>query len=152
MVARLALLQATAARLDAIPSSGPKITVYRGEVPTSPPLLAVDSTVDPARRVAPYVVLFGGAGNPIVQPDLAETADELDWSARLVVAAGYENDLLDAVDRIHAWLFRWTPAIDGTVCGRFTTPPGFDAAVRRFDQVQPIRFEMPLQYHLVATT
>lgn len=152
MVSRLALFQASIDRLEAISGSGPTISVYRGEIPTDPPLLKVGTTVDQARRIAPYVVAFPGAGDPIVEPDLAETADELAWPLRLVVAAGYEEDLLDAVDRVHAWLFRWSPVVDGIVCGRFTTPPGFAAGVRRFDQVTPIRFEMPLQYQLVANT
>lgn len=152
MVARLSLYQAVLTRLQSIPGPGPAITIYPGEVPADPALLKNGTATDPARRIAPYAVLFAGAGNPVVQPDLARTADELDWPARLVVAAGYEADLLDAVDRVHAWLFRWTPAIAGIACGQFEPPAGFDPSIRRFDQIQPVRFEMPLEYRLVATT
>lgn len=151
MVSRLALFQASVIRLQALAGAGPTITVYPGEVPAQPPLLTVDGAPDQSRRVAPYVVVFAGAGNPIVEPDLARTSVELDWPLRMVVAAGFEEDLLDAVDRIHGWFFRWSPVIDGTVCGRFEPPAGYDPGVRRFDQVQPIRFELPLEYRLTAT-
>lgn len=152
MVSRLALFQASMTRLGAIPGPGPTITMYRGEIPTDPPLLEVAGAVDPARRVAPYAVVFAGGGNPLVEPDLARTSDELEWPLRGVVAAGYEDDLLDAYDRLHTHLFRWSPVVDGIVCGRYEPPPGYDPAVRRFDQVSPIRFELPFHYRLVANT
>lgn len=152
MVSRLALWQSSVARLRTIPGPGPVITVFEGEVPGKPPLLKVGANVDQSRRVAPYVVAFASGGNPLVEPDLGDTADELAWSLRLVVAAGFEADLLDAADRIHAWLFRWSPTINGTQCGPLKPPPGYDPAVRRFDEIDPIRFEMPLQYQLIATT
>lgn len=152
MVSRLALFQASTARLETIPGPGPTITVYRGEIPTDPPLLEVGGVVDQAQRIAPYLVVFPGAGDPVVEPDLARTSDELEWPLRGILAAGYEEDLLDAYDRLHAQMFRWTPVIAGTVCGQFEPPPGFQPAVRRFDQVTPIRYELPFEYRLVANT
>lgn len=154
-ISRLELFQASIARLNALPvTASPTPVIYPGEIPTSPPLLQTGAgDTDPSGRVAPYVVAFGGGGRPDVEPDLGDSAVDLDWGLQLVCAAGFINDVLQLADRIHDHLFRWAPVVAGVVVGELRPPTGYDpGVVRRFDQVKPIRFELPLQYRLIATT
>lgn len=152
-IRRLVLNQQVNTRLLGLPALGPSVAIYNGEIPNPPPLLQTAGGLpDPSGRVAPYVVLFGGIGSPIVEPDVADTVDELDWPVHLLCVAGYLDDCLDLVDRVHSWLFRWTPVHEGVVLGRLVPPPGYEPGPpRRVDTVQPIRSEAPLQYRLTAT-
>lgn len=157
-VSRRTLFAEAVARLDGMSSGtgiGPTVTVYRGEIPepSAVPLLQTPSGhPDPSGRIAPYVVVFGGIGNPLVEPDVADTADELDWTLHLLCAAAYAEDCLALVDRVHSRLFRAELVHADVVVGRLAPPPGYDPGPpRRVDTVQPVRFEAPLQYRLTAT-
>lgn len=152
-IRRVVLAHEVDTRLRALPGL-PVVTVFDGEIPDPPPLLTIPgtSTPDPSGRVAPYVVHFGGIGRPIVETDVAETVDELDWPLHLLCVAGFRDDVLALVDRMHSWLFRWSPDIDGVAVGSLEPPLGYEPPPpRRIDTVQPIRFEVPLQYRLTIT-
>lgn len=148
-IARLPLLFAFAARLDAIGGLG----VYRAEVPGKPPVKVTDSAPDASGRVAPYVVIYPSPGTPTRGGhDLADSHEDLDWLVQLIVAAGYLEDLLHAVDRIDAQLHMWAPTISGISCNGLRPPPGYDPGPsRRNDAVDPPRHWLPLQYRLTAT-
>lgn len=154
-IRRLVLFQAAADALSSLPGPGPTVEIYRGEIPaptTVPLLQAAGGYPDPSGRIAPYVVLFGGTGSPFVEPDVADTADELSWTLQMLCVAGHLEDCLHLVDRVHTRLFRAQLTHDAVVVGRLVPPPGFDPGPpRRIDTVQPVRFEVPLQYRLVAT-
>lgn len=154
-IRRLVLFQQAAAHLQTLPGAGPAVEIYRGEIPdpTKVPLLpGPGGAADPSGRIAPYVVLFGGTGNPLVEPDVADTADELSWTLHGLCVAGHVEDCLHLVDRVHSRLFRAELAHADVVVGRLVPPPGYDPGPpRRIDTVQPIRYEVPLQYQLVAT-
>lgn len=152
-IRRLVLTQQVDARLRALPGL-PAVKVYAGEIPDPAPLLTIpgSSSPDPSGRVAPYVVRFGGIGRPFVEPDVARCADELDWPVHLICVAPFEDDVLALVDRVHTHLFRWAPVVDGVAVGVLEPPLGYEPPPpRRLDRVQPVRFEVPLQYRLTAT-
>lgn len=144
-------------RLNAIPGA-PTITVYRGELrnsdgTTDPPLTQIAGGTAAARRVAPYVVLSAGVGSPDLEPDLGAANVDLSWPVHLIVGAGFEPDLLQTVDRIHAWLHCWQPTVAGVVCGLMRPPPGYDPGPPRPNtQVSPQRWWTPLQYVVPVTT
>ncbi|WGX98726.1 hypothetical protein [Nocardioides sp. L-11A] len=152
-IRRLVLAQQVDARLRAMPGL-PAVELYAGEIPKPPPMLTIPgtSTPDPSGRVAPYVVVFGGIGRPVVEPDVARCADELDWPVHLICVAPFRDDVLALVDRVHSWLFRWSPVVNGVAVGVLEPPLGYEPPPpRRLDTVQPVRFEVPLQYRLTAT-
>lgn len=128
--------------------------IFRGEIPDQPPVLMNGPTPDPSRRVAKHLVWFSGAGDPVIEGDLADANTELDWSFTTICVAGYEADTLDLVDDVHQLLYRWTPVLEDHAFGRVTPPPGFDpGSVRRQDrQGLPPRFELPLLWRLAVTT
>jgi hypothetical protein len=133
-------------RLDQLPGA-PTVTVYRGEVPTSPPVLP-DSD-----RIAPYVVLFDGTGPVNLEPDLAGVNEDLRWTPQITVAAAFSPDCAQLVDRVFAWVHRWSPVIENVAAGGLVPPPGFDPGGPRADrQVSPPRFFVPLQWQLDLTT
>lgn len=155
-IRRLVLFRQAVTHLEGTGGPGPAVTVFAGEIPPvdGAPLLTdpLTNQPDPSGRIAPYVVAFGGIGNPIVEPDVAETVDELDWTLHLLCAAAFVEDCLDLVDRVHARLFRTELVHDGVVVGHLAPPRGYaPGPPRRIDTVQPVRFESPLQYRLIAT-
>ena len=152
-ISRRVLLARTFERLQLLPGL-PSVTVYRGEVPDEPPVITTNGQPDSSGRVAPYVVLYVLGGSPNVEPDLGESNDDLATGLQLTVAAGYQEDLLHTVDRVHAHLFRWIPDLGaGVVSDRLRPPTGFDPGpARRDDQVRPPRFFLPLLYMLTPTT
>ncbi|MCL8026313.1 hypothetical protein [Nocardioides bruguierae] len=121
--------------------------------PTDPPTKS-----DRDRRVRPYAVLYPGAGTPGSETSLAECDDDLDAPFTVTVAAGDAEDLLAAIDRVHAALHRWAPGRldrDGTpfTAGPLRVPPGYDPGPLRQDRdVQPVRLFLPLAYQLTAHT
>jgi hypothetical protein len=125
------------------------VTIYRGEIPTDPPAIPDD----PSGRVAPYVVIFGSAGSPDIDPDLGDENDDLLWTAHLICSAGWEADAQQLIDRIHSHIYRWSPTTTGGVSfGRLRPPPGYDPGpVRCNETVKPPRFWSPLQYQLPLT-
>lgn len=129
-------------------------TVYRGEVPDKPPVIQTAGKDDPSGRIAPYVVLYTGAGNPTVEADLGRGGVELDWSFQTNCVAGYDADCGRLVDRVTDLLFRWVPQLDGHAFGLIEPPPGFDPGpIRRQDLTGiPPRFFAPLQWRLSITT
>lgn len=131
-----------------------RATVYRGEVPDKPPVIQTGGSDDPSGRVAPYVVLFTGAGNPIIEATLAGCGVEVDWSFQTNCVAGYDADCGRLIDRVHDLLFHWAPVLDGHAFGWIEPPPGFDPGpVRRQDFAGlPPRFFTPLQWRLPTTT
>jgi hypothetical protein len=141
------------ARLQGLP--GPTaVTVYRGEVPEHPPVARdAASGPDPSGRVAPYVVLFDGAGPTNLEPDLGGRNEDLLWSPQIIIAAGFSADCVQLVDQVCAWVYRWSPVIPGLVAGGLEPPAGFDPGVVRIDRaVSPPRFFLPTQWRLVVTT
>jgi hypothetical protein len=152
-ISRRVLLARTFDRLQLLPGT-PTVTVYKGEVPAEPPPIIVNGQPDSSGRVAPYAVLYVLGGSPNVEPDLADSNDDLATGIQVTVAAGYEEDALHAVDRVHAHLFRWIPDLGPDVMSdRLRPPTGFDPGpVRRDDQVRPPRFYLPLLYTLTPTT
>lgn len=132
------------------------VTVYRGEVPGKPPVIQTGGAADSSGRVAPYVVLYTGAGTPSDELDVADAAVDLVWSWQVTCVAGYEADCGRLVDRVDELFYRWTPdrgAIDGLNFGRTKPPLGFDPGfIRRDEAVTPNRFWLPLQYLLPVTT
>jgi len=130
------------------------VVIYRGEIPDQPPVLMNGDTPDPSGRVAKHLVWFSGAGNPVVEQDLADFNTELDWSFTTICVAAYEADCMDLVDDTHILLHRWTPAYDAHAFGRVTPPPGFDpGSPRRIDRAGiPPRFELPLSWRVSVTT
>lgn len=109
------------------------------------------STTDP--RVAPYFILYPGAGGQGPDPDAADQADDLTILFRITAAAGDIEDLLALTDRIHARLHRWAPTLDGLAVGYLHRPPGVPdtAPVLTDTQHTPHRLYTPLQYQLTAT-
>lgn len=144
-IPRFDLHQATKTRLE----DHGGFQVYIGR-PTEVPMKTDQS------GIRKYVVLFSGAGRPDADgEDLAGEARNLDWPIQLIVAAATINDLLWTVDQVDALLLRWRPErLPPTVnTDGFVPPPGYDPGVPRlFDQVKPVRYELPLQYRLTATT
>jgi hypothetical protein len=153
-ISRRVLLNQTVTRLEALPGPGPTVTVYKGEIPAEPPVIITAGNPDPSGRVAPYAVVYVLGGSPDIEPDLGDANDDLATGIQVTVAAGYEEDALATIDRIHAHLYRWTPNLgSGVIAGRMRPPPGFDPGpVRRDDQPKPPRFWLPLLYTLTATT
>jgi hypothetical protein len=134
------------ARLKALPGS-PAVTVYRGEVDEHPP------TYPDSDRVAPYVVLFDGTGTVNLEPDLAYRNEDLAWTPQITIAAGFSPDCVQLVDRVCAWVYRWSPVLEGVAAGLLEPPPGFDPGPVRIDRtVSPPRFFVPTQWRVDVTT
>lgn len=132
----------------------PPVTVYRGEVAGTPPVMVTDGVPDPSGRVAPYVVLFDGTGARDHEPALDPTcAEELRWTPQITVAAGFTEDCTQTLDRVLAWIRPWRPVIDEVASGMLTFPPGYDPGPARPDRsVTPIRFFVPVLLRLDLTT
>lgn len=130
------------------------VTAFRGEIPDRPPVLMNGPNPDVSGRVAKHIVWFSGAGNPIVEADLADFNTELEWSFTTICVAAYEADCLDLVDDVHELFYRWTPALDDHAFGRVTPPPGFDPGTpRRMDRTGAApRFELPMLWRVSITT
>lgn len=136
------------------------VAVYRGEITAStdtvhhPPVLtAPGGAPDPSGRVAPYAVLYTGAGTRGLDHDVADAHDDLDWSFQVTCAAGYETDCGYLIDRVDGLFYRWAPTVPGLAFGRAKPPLGYDPGpIRRDETVTPVRFWVPLQYRLPATT
>lgn len=157
-ISRRLVANTVAARLVGVTNA----TGYYGQVgrllpgapdttPTEPP---AKSSTD--SRVAPYFVLYPGAGGQGPDPDTADQADDLTLPFQVTAAAGDIEDLLALVDRIHARLNRWTPdlGLTGVHVGYLRRPPGVPATapVLTDTQFSPVRLYTPLQYQLTATT
>lgn len=143
---RAAVTDALLARLRTLEPSG--VSVYDGEVPTDPPTVEGDED----RRVAPYVVVYGGGGLPrLLDDSVTGTLDDLTTSFQLTCAAGYAGDLRWLVDLVHPLVYLWSPAVP-VVAGRFRVPDGYDPGTARRDEaVRPVRHWLPLQYQLDTT-
>lgn len=129
------------------------VTVYRGEVPGEPPVIQSGGRPDASGRVAPYVVLWPGAGRPSAEQDAADSRADLEWPFQLTCVAGYSADCERLVDRVDALIYRWAPTLAGFGFGSCKPPLGFDPGpIRKDEQVKPPRFYLPLQYVLPVTT
>lgn len=135
------------------PLPGQQLISAGGTVPDDPrPKSPHDS------RVAPYFVLYPGAGGQGPDPDAADRAVDLTQPFRVTAAAGDTEDLLALIDRIEARLLRWTPELgpagDGIHVGYLRRPPGVPdvAPILTDTQFTPHRVYTPLQYQLTATT
>lgn len=103
-------------------------------------------------RPEPYWVLHPWAGTPTGEDDLADTAVDLAWGFQLNVAGDSVYDVLGLLGKVDAALYRWTPVVEGLVCGRLKPPTGFDPGnPRRDDTEKPHRFWLPLQYRTTVT-
>lgn len=158
VVARKTLGDLVIARLEGIAG----LNVYRGEIRwwddeniehREPPVISTPAGPDPSGRVAPYVVHYGGAGDPELGATLAGPAPNLLWSFQTTVAAGYEPDCAKTVDQVVAQLHGWRPVHEGVSFGLVHPPIGFDPGpIRRDDQKTPPRFWLPLLWQLGATS
>lgn len=127
-------------------SLSPTVDVFRGEVTASPDIL-------PNGRVKSYVVYypFGPSDGP--DANVGDTVTDLTYTCQITCVAGFEADCEYLVDQVAGLMNRWTPTVAGLVFGRFRPPPGYDPGpVRRDDTVKPVRFWVPLQYRITATT
>lgn len=153
------------ARLIALPGD-PAVTVFRGEVSEAgrrpyvpnagdhPPLLKTAAgEPDPSRRVAPYVVLFDGAGPSDLEPSVCGGHEDLRWTPSITIAAGFSPDCAQTIDRVCAWVDGWAPVVGGLSFGRLVPPPGFDPGPVRPDKtVSPVRFFVSTSWLLDVTT
>jgi hypothetical protein len=134
------------ARLKLLPGD-PTVSVYRGEVPKSPP------RVPDSDRVASYVVLFDGTGPKNLEPSVCGTHEDLSWSPSITIASGFSPDCAQTIDRVYAWVYGWSPVINGLAFGRLVPPLGFDPGpVRPDTTVSPVRFFVSTSWVLDATT
>lgn len=145
------------AHLRAMPGA-PVVTIYRGEVPTHPPVLKQTngSDNDASGRVAPYAVLFDGTGTTDLEPALQRCGESLRWTPQITVAAGFAPDCIQAVDRVYSWACYWSPSIPGVAAGQMEPPARFDPGPPRPDRTLPSewppRFFVPLFWQLDLTT
>jgi hypothetical protein len=153
-VSRRLLANAIATRLLTVTNA----TGYYGQVgrllpgapshtPLDPPAKSDD---DP--RVQPYFVLYPGAGAPSDEQDLALSGQDLTTTLQVTVAGGDVEDVLALVDRVDAALLRWSPAVEGAVCGFLWPPTGYQPPLLPDRTVTPHRQFVPLQYQLTANT
>jgi hypothetical protein len=89
---------------DGVPRRGPRAPAGALDAASGP---------DPSGRVAPYVVLFDGAGPTNLEPDLAGQNEDLRWSPQITIAPGSPRTASQLVDRVCAWVYRWSPVIPG---------------------------------------
>ena len=130
------------ARLDTLTG----VTVYRSEVPSSPPTITGSDG-----RVKPYVVLWPFGGVPAREQDLGDQSTDIDYGGQLDCVAGYIEDCEALIDRVHPLVYRWSPTIAGLSFGGFRPPVGFQpGAVQKNEAVNPPRYWVPLQYRLAA--
>lgn len=132
---------------------------YYGQVGRLLPGAQANTPKDPPQksptdaRVVPYFVLYPGTGGDGPDANLGDESIDLTQLHQVTAAAGDVEDLLGLVDRIDAKLNRWSPTVAGVVAGRLHMPPGFDPGQPIPDnQQQPVRYFVPLQYRLDATT
>lgn len=133
---------AVKARLEGIGN----VIVYDSEATGVPTIASGD------QRAKPYVVFNPGVGDPMPEPDLGDQAVDLAWSFSVTCAAGLLEDLLALVDRVNASLFRWTPLVEGLVCGQLHTPPGYSAPQLLDRSVMPHRPYVVLQFTSLITS
>lgn len=147
-ISRRALTNSVQSRLTVA-----RLTVYRGEVKPKPPVIQTDGADDPSGRVGPYAVIYPSPGTPSpAGQDYADSYTSLDWLVQITVAAGWGEDLDEAVDLVDGRLLGWAPEIDGIACDGLRPPLGFDPGpARRDESVEPPRHWLPLQYVLTAT-
>jgi hypothetical protein len=145
VISRVPLIEAIETRLTALPTTNPPTRGYLSEAVDVPRL-------DTDGHVQRYWVLHPFAGLPPAEQDLAETGVDLEWTFQLTVAAGFPRDVHALATDVDELLYRWTPTVDGYVCGRLVPPPGFDPGPPRPDlDVKPHRFWLPLQYRTTIT-
>ena len=157
MVDRRAIAAAIGARLAGVTNA----TVYYGRVGAPVPDTddATDFPADPPvkdatagdMQVRPYLVLYPGPGGDGPDPSLGDPGGDLTFTVRITAVAAEADDLLALVDRIDAQLNRWTPTVDGAVCGRMRPPEGYRPPFLIDRDVQPVRLYAPLEYVVVAT-
>lgn len=147
-VSRFTLGGLIEARLDGLTG----ISVYRGDVPNPLPVITTPDGPDPSGRVAKYIVLHTGGGDPVIDRKLSDTGDELTWSFQTNVGAGYDADCADAADQVVDRLHLWQPVQAGYQFGLVRPPFGFDPGNIRPQQIpgMPPRFFLPLQWRLQA--
>lgn len=118
----------------------PTVSVYEGDVPTSPP-------ADAAGRVYPYVVLWPTAGHPPLERPLAgDSGTALEWAPQLTVAAGTTG-----------WLLAAVKVVRDTVEGAALTPwsvlredPTVTVTVQKDPDTSPVRWFLPLFFHTLT--
>lgn len=126
----------------------PNLTIYRGEVPDDPAPIPGD----PDGRVKPYAVLYPMFGADEVEASLGRTNPDAEPGCQITCVGGYAKDAEFCADRVHAYMFHWSPTVSGLVVGWFEPPRGYDAGPARPDtSVKPVRFYVPLEYRARAT-
>ena len=138
-----ALNTAVTDRLEGQLPGVPGWVTEAGDVPTIP---------NSDGRVVPYWVLHASAPSTDAEPDLADTVVDGWWLFQVTAAAGLTVDLTVLVDRIHAALYRWVPAVPGLVVGQLKPPPGYQAPVLLDRDVTPHRPYAPMQYQALIAT
>jgi hypothetical protein len=145
VVDRIPLIEAIQERLaNQLPGTTPPTKGYLSE--------AGDVPLLDGKHAQRYWVLHPWTGNPDTESDLADQNVQLAWGFQLTVAAGFPLDVVDLQVRADAALYRWTPVVEGHVCGRLHPPAGYDPGPPRPDKdFTPHRFWLPLQYQTTIT-
>lgn len=104
-----------------------------------------------AGYATPYTCLWPGLGNPDVELDLADTTVDLSWDLAITCAAGFTTDVTALVDRVMTALYRWSPAVDGLVCGPLRPPDGYAPAMLLDRDVTPHRPYTRLEFRSTIT-
>lgn len=136
----------TTAATDHLAAQLPSVLGYVTEATDVPVIANSDG------RAVPYWVLHPFAPSTDAEPDLADTVVDGWWMFQITAAAGLTVDLTVLVDRLHAALYRWVPAVDGLVVGQLKPPPGYRPPVLLDRDVTPHRPYAPLQYQALVTT
>lgn len=133
---------------------------YYGQI--GRPLPGVDPATIPADpppkgahdlRVQPYFIFYPGSGGP--GPDATVAGCEQDATIPFAVTAagGDSDDVLALLNRLHAALHHWTPAVPGHVFGWITHPVGYVAGPLLTDNtVSPARHYVRVPYQVTVTT
>lgn len=117
------------------------VTVYRGEITSTPPTISADNL-----RVKPYVILHSASGRPGPEEDLCGDDADLVWSFQLKCVAGYSTDCDGLVDRVAALFERWWIPIDSALTSSRCRQLNDLGIANRDDDVSPPRFWFPLVY------
>lgn len=127
--------------------------VFVAEIPDQPPVLVTDGAPDPSGRVAPYAIIWPGAGRPDLNPSLEATPTDHLWAGQVTFAAGFADDLLALLDDAIPLLNLWVPVIDGITCGPMRPTPGADPGpIRPERDARPPRFSLPTLWRLHNVT
>ena len=121
--------------------TAPNLTVFDGEVPSTPPL-------DGDGAVKPYTVLWGGGGEPLPS-SLAWKHEDLDLPFQVTCAGGDLTRCLWALDTARGVLLDQVLIVPGRSLGPIR-PDGNPGPPRLDDDVEPSRHWVPALFRLLS--